>query len=107
MAFIWTRKIAQAQPQVQEQPQVQIPLEVVQEIKIPVYEPDQDKISVTEHKENGKCLVSSCKEDDAFGSGEKEVDGEEVVLPCTQDGEGELSWTQGEEDSSPLASLKK
>lgn len=111
MSFIWTRKIQQVQPQVQPQPQETVQTvvqEVVQEIIIPTYTPDQDKISDIEHK-NGKCLVSSREEDNAFGSREEEVDGEEVVLPCIENGEGILQegTPYGEEDSSPLASLKK
>jgi hypothetical protein len=96
MSFIWTKKFKKATVQ---------PLVVQPE---PVIEKKEDKISVIEHKQDGKCLVSSCKENDAFGSREEEVNGQEVVLPCIEDSEGKLSWTQGEEiDSSSLASLKK
>ena len=111
MSFIWTRKVQQAQVQPQVQPEVQPEVqveEVVQEVKIPIYDANQDKISDIEHK-NGKCLVSSREEDNAFGSREEEINGEEVVLPCIENGEGILQEgaSYGEEDSSPLASLKK
>jgi hypothetical protein len=67
MSFAWTKKVKEIQ------------LSLVK----------QDKISLIEHK-NGKCLVSSCKEDDAFGIWKEEGDGQEVVLPCIKNGEGEL-----------------
>lgn len=86
MSFIWTKKIKQA-----TQPQVVIEVVQQQQLQLPVYEPVsvEDKISVTEHK-NGKCLVSSREEDNAFGSREEEVDGQEVVLPCVEDSKVEL-----------------
>lgn len=82
-------------------PQVILVSEVPREVVVPepVVEPPQevvvdptpetDKILVTEHKD-GECLASSCKEDDAFGGGEEEVDGQEVVLPCAEVGEGDV-----------------
>ena len=102
MSYIWTRKIQnQLHPGVQ--PQV---YETIQEVDLPVYSPNQDKISHIEHK-NGKCLVSSCKENDAFGSREEEIHGEEVVLSCIKDCEVNIPRTQGKEDnSSSFSSLK-
>jgi hypothetical protein len=108
MSFIWTRKIAASQLQTQVQPQAQPQVQnTVQEVELPIYQPDQDKISDIEHK-NGKCLVSSREENNAFGSIEEEINGEEVVLPCVKDSEVVLQegWPQGEEDSSSFASLK-
>ena len=98
MSFAWSKKF---------QPQVQIE-ETVQEVNMPVYEANQDKISVTEHK-NGKCLVSSREKNNAFGSREEEINGKEMVLPCIKDGEGILQERtgNGQKDSSPFASLKK
>ena len=83
MSFIWTKKVKQV-----IQPQVKIEA-TAQEVQLPVLEVKEDKISVIEHK-NGECVVSSCEEDNAFRSGEEEVNGKEVVLPCVEDGEGEL-----------------
>lgn len=60
-------------------------VEVPQEAVAPADE--TDKILVTEHKD-GECLASSCKEDDAFGGRKEEVNGQEVVLPCAEVGEG-------------------
>ena len=108
MSFIWTRKVAKVQP-VQIITSAEVPAVVeVQKVDVPSYTPEPDKISGIEHK-NGECLASSRKEDDAFGGGEEEVNGQEVVLPCAEDGEGVVQegTGDGEEDSSPLASLKK
>ena len=108
MSFIWTRKVAKVQP-IQIVTSAEVPSVVeVQEVKIPSYPPELDKISVIEHK-NGECLANSRKEDDAFGGGEEEVNGQEVVLTRPEDGEGVVQEgvPHGEEDSSPLASLKK
>jgi hypothetical protein len=105
MPFIWTKKIARVQPiQSAEVPAVK----QIQEVDVPMYRPESDKISSIEHK-NGESLVSSREEDDAFGSREEEVDGEEVVLSCAEDGEGVVQEVVclSEEDSSSLASLKK
>ena len=77
MSFIWTRKVKQVVPAVQLEP-------VQQVVELPVLEQKEDKISIIEHKEDGKCLVSSCEKDDAFGSGEEEVNGEEVVQACVE-----------------------
>lgn len=103
MSFIWTRKLAQQTAVLTKE---EAPIE--QAIEIPIYKPELDKISVTEHK-NGECLASSREEDDEVGGGEEEVDGQEVVLPRTEDGEVVVQEgvAHGEEDSSPLASLKK
>lgn len=108
MQFIWAKKIARLQQtQIVSSAEVSAVVQV-QEVQLPVYTSDSDKISGIEHK-NGECLASSRKEDDAFGGGKEEVDGQEVVLPCAEDGEGVLQegTLDGEEDSSPLASLKK
>ena len=105
MSFIWTRKVAR--PQIVTS--VEIPAVVdVQTVEVPAYTAEPDKISVTEHK-NGECLASSREEDDAFGGGEEEVNGQEVVLPRAEDGEVVVQegTLDGQEDSSPLASLKK
>lgn len=83
MSFIWTKKVKQV---IQPQPVTEV---VQQQVQLPVYESKEDKISVTEHK-NGKSLVSSREEDDAFGSREEEVNGQEVVLPCVEDSKVEL-----------------
>jgi hypothetical protein len=105
MSFIWTRKVSRVQPIQTSEVSSVVELQIA---VLPAYTPELDKISVIEHK-NGECLVSSCEEDDAFGGGEEEVDGQEVVLPCVEDGEGVVQEgsTDGEEDSSSLASLKK
>lgn len=118
MSFIWTRKIAK--PQVVTSAEVSAVVEV-QTVEIPAAPAtwavpasevkdasESDKISGIEHK-NGECLASSRKEDDAFGGGEEEVDGQEVVLPRAEDGEVVVQegTLDGEEDSSPFASLKK
>jgi hypothetical protein len=105
MPFVWTKKIARVQPI--QSAEVSSALKI-QEIDLPVYTSEVDKISSVEHK-NGKCLVSSREENDAFGGREEEVDGEEVVLARTEVGEGVLQEVAsiGEEDSSSLASLKK
>lgn len=106
MPFIWEKKITRVHPiQSAEVSQVVN----IQYVQVPVYTSDSDKISGIKHK-NGECLASSRKEDDAFGGGEEEVDGQEVVLPCFKDGEvviqkGNIAY--GKEDSSSLASLKK
>jgi len=108
MSFIWTRKMAKVRPaQIITSAEVAAVVEI-QEVKLPSYTPESDKISVIEHK-NGECLASSREEDDAFRGGEEEVDGQEVVLPRTEDSKGDLQEgvLDGEEDSSPLASLKK
>ena len=105
MSFIWTRKVAKVQPVMS----AEVPAVVeVQKVDVPSYTPEPDKISGIEHK-NGECLVSSREEDDAFGGGEEEVHGQEVVLPCAEDGKGVLQEgvAHGQEDSSPFASLKK
>lgn len=83
MSFIWTKKVKQV---IQPQPVIE---KVEQHVQLPVYETKQDKISVTEHK-NGKSLVSSREEDNAFGSREEEVNGQEVVLPCIEDSKVQL-----------------
>jgi hypothetical protein len=108
MSFIWTRKFTKVAPTpVITSAEVRAVIEI-QEVKVPSYTPEPDKISVIEHK-NGECLVSSREEDDAFGGGQEEVHGQEVVLPRAEDSEGVLQegTCDGEEDSSPLASLKK
>jgi hypothetical protein len=108
MSFIWTRKIGKVRPiQVVMSSEVLSVLDI-QEVRVPSYRLESDKISCIEHK-NGECLASSCKEDDAFGGGEEEVDGQEVVLSRTEDGKVVLQegTCDGEEDSSSLASLKK
>jgi len=105
MSFIWTRKVARTQVVTS----AEVPaVAQLQEVQVPIYTSESDKISGIEHK-NGECLASSREEDDAFGGGKEEVDGQEVVLPCAEDGEGVLQegTLDGEEDSSPLASLKK
>ena len=83
MSFVWTKKVRQV---IQPQPVIQ---NVEQRVELPVYEVKEDKISVTEHK-NGKFLVSSREEDNAFGSREEEVNGQEVVLPCIEDSKVQL-----------------
>ena len=107
MSFIWTRKLAERTQSAVSTPTKEEP-PTEQAIEMPVYKPELDKISVTEHK-NGECLASSREEDDEVGGGEEEVDGQEVVLPRTEDGEVVVQEgvAHGEEDSSPLASLKK
>lgn len=105
MPFAWSKKIAQ----VRTIQSAEVPSVVeVQYVQIPVYTSDSDKISGIEHK-NGQCLVSSRQEDNAFGGGKEEVDGQEVVLPRSEDGEGVLQegTCYRQEDSSPFASLKK
>ena len=82
-SFIWSKKVKQV---IQPQVKIEAP---VQEVQLPVLETKEDKISVIEHK-NGECLVSSCEKDNAFGSGQEEVNGQEVVLPCIENSEGEL-----------------
>lgn len=83
MSFPWTKKVKQV---IQPQPVIETEK---QHVQLPVYEVKQDKISVTEHK-NGKFLVSSREEDNAFGSREEEVNGQEVVLPCIEDSKVQL-----------------
>lgn len=105
MPFIWTRKVAQVRPI--QSAEVSSVVDV-QYVQVPVYTSNSDKISGIEHK-NGECLASSREENDAFGGGKEEVNGQEVVLSCAQDGEVVVQerTLDGEEDSSPLASLKK
>ena len=105
MSFIWTRKVAKTQVVTS----AEVPaVAQLQEVQVPIYTSESDKISDIEHK-NGECLASSREEDDAFGGGKEEVDGKEVVLSCTENSEIILQEgiSHGEEDSSPLASLKK
>ena len=108
MQFIWARKLTRVQ-QTQIITSAEVPAIVqVQHVDVPVYTSESDKISCIEHK-NGECLASSRKEDDAFGGGKEEVDGQEVVLPRAEDGEVivQEGICDGQEDSSSLASLKK